>query len=280
MNREQLIGLILATTISIAPLKAGALENTNVDMLKSHIGLAPVMAGDNIKASSRSVFESIGKTGRDNTKCEQGLFYCSDFGGHAFIDQALKLEREKREAEEAERRRLEEEQRLERERQEKERQRISSARYYSYDLTKISNATYDEFREVLRSRTNGSMAHLAEAFIDAEKTYGVNAFFLAGLAALEGDWARSSRARNQNNLTGMAVYSDTSAGNSYASQYDCILDTARQISKFYLDVNGKYYGGGFGVDHVEVYYCASKDWSEKITSIAGDLSNVYGSLYR
>lgn len=124
----------------------------------------------------------------------------------------------------------------------------------------------------MKKALNGTEMHsFAEAFVQAEKDYGVNAFFLAGVVALESGWATSNRARNgSNNLTGHAVYNDTSAGTYFSSPEECVLITARDISRDYLSENG-IYNNGLSVDGVNTKYSASDDWDSKVTSIAYSL---------
>lgn len=60
-----------------------------------------------------------------------------------------------------------------------------------------------------RDSTGSKIIASASAFVEAEKKYGVNAFFMAGIVALESGFATSRRAIEDNNLTGYEVYSDS-----------------------------------------------------------------------
>ena len=89
--------------------------------------------------------------------------------------------------------------------------RVEGVTYLRENVTVISGITEDEMKEVLMNTTGSkTMAHLASAFVEAEKKYGVNAFFMAGIVALESGFATSRRAIEDNNLTGYEVYSDSS----------------------------------------------------------------------
>lgn len=193
------------------------------------------------------------------------------------IAKQKRLEQERLEEEKARKR---EKKRLARKAKEeaerKEKARILSVDYYSTNLTKLSGITRAEMKALL---ADTSMSHLSSAFVDAEQTYGVNAFFMAGLVALESGWCRSDRAKRQNNVTGMAVYKDSSPGYSYPSQYACVLDTARQLGKNYLRKEGKYYNG-FSAEAVNKCYSASPTWAVKINAIANSLSNEYDQKYK
>lgn len=160
----------------------------------------------------------------------------------------------------------------------KEAQIQELSRIVTYDpsnLGSISNATYSHMRRALKGTT---MEDLAEAFVDAEKAYSVNAFFLAGLVANESSWATSPRAVNQNNLTGHAVYTDSSDGTYFSSKAESILKTAEDIRRDYLDPNGVY-NNGVSLSGVNTKYSQLGEgipnpaWYEVINDIASGLRN-------
>lgn len=144
------------------------------------------------------------------------------------------------------------------------------------DLNEISNITYDGMYELLSDTT---MNHLSDAIVDSEKMYGVNAFFTLGVIALESSWATSSRANESNNLTGMAVYGDYSPGEYYNTQYECVLETVRQIKKHYLSVDGMYYNG-VGTRDVNIKYSANENWHSIVNQIAYEMIEKHNRLTR
>lgn len=176
---------------------------------------------------------------------------------------------------EEERIKAEKEAELERIRLEEERQkeiaRVQSVTFNSNNLRTLSGVTTSELRHLLKGT---SMESLAGAFVDAEKTYKINAFALCGLVAVESGWNTSARARGQNNLTGYAVYSDSSAGKTFSSPYECIMATARLLDKHYLNENGIYHNG-YSTYSLNIKYSADEKWHSKINSIANDLLNDY-----
>ncbi|MDO7206186.1 glucosaminidase domain-containing protein [Paraclostridium bifermentans] len=94
--------------------------------------------------------------------------------------------------------------------------RILNVSYNRDNVTYISHISKAEMKEVLENTTGAkSMIHLSDAFVEAEQKYGVNAFFMAGVVALESGFATSRRAVEDNNLTGYEVYSDNSEGNYF-----------------------------------------------------------------
>lgn len=168
--------------------------------------------------------------------------------------------------------------RLEIERKEKIRKELLRKQNVNYDnsnVSKVSNITYEEMKFVLKDTT---MKNLYKAFVDAEREFKVNAFFLAGIVALESSWNTSDRAINSNNLTGMGVYSDSSKGYYYESKYDCVIDTASQLRKNYLTKGGEYFNGLASQD-VNKKYCTKDNWHLKVDSISNKLVKKYKENY-
>lgn len=145
--------------------------------------------------------------------------------------------------------------------------------YDSNDLGSVSNTTYSHMKRALKGT---SMESLAEAFVDAEKTHSVNAFFLAGLVANESSWATSPRAINQNNLTGHDVPSDGSVGTYFSSKEESIMQAGKEIRNCYLNPDGEFYNG-ISLQAVNKKYSQiakdvpNPEWYRVINQIANDL---------
>lgn len=146
--------------------------------------------------------------------------------------------------------------------------------FNSHNITISSGSTIEHMRRALKGT---GLYDDAQSFVDAETLYGVNAFFLAALAAQESSWGTSSRAISQNNLTGHAVYDSNAKGSYFNSRYESVLNTAHLIKEEYLTPGGSSYNGLSVVD-VNKRYCFLEDrvtidynWSSKITQIAEDL---------
>lgn len=178
----------------------------------------------------------------------------------------------KKEAEKAEQERIEQER--------KERERIEHVWFNSYNLRDISGISFDEMREVLSESHYSNFAELSDAFVLAEREYGVNAFALVAICGLESGWNRSDRAQNgSNNLTGMAVYGDDSPGTQYESKYKCIMDLARQLSTYYLTPGAEHYNGT-STSKVNKKYSASPNWYKKVDTIGDELVAIYNQRFR
>jgi beta-N-acetylglucosaminidase len=143
-------------------------------------------------------------------------------------------------------------------------------KYNPYDLNVISNLTTEKLHKLLEDTT---MKGLENAFIQAEREYGVNALFLVGLVANESGWNTSNRATNgSNNLTGHAVYVSASRGSTFDSKADCIYSTARLIKDDYLNKKGQHYNGE-SIWDINKKYSETKRWAKDINSIVNGLIN-------
>lgn len=162
--------------------------------------------------------------------------------------------------------------------------RVEGVTYLRENVTVISGITEEEMKEVLINTTGSkTMTHLANAFVEAEKKYDVNAFFMAGIVALESGFATSRRALEDNNLTGYEVYSDSSEGRLFSSHQESVLHTARHLSKNYLKEDAMYYNG-LSVDAIQLMYCPDEEedkrWEEKVDYLASNFLKIYDNLFR
>lgn len=149
---------------------------------------------------------------------------------------------------------------------EEEENNVPEPYYNPYNVTESSNMTYEEMRDMLQGNKLQSISHV---FIDCEQKYGINALFLFGMAALESAHGTSYRAQTQNNLTGFAVYTDTSEGSSFSSWEECIETTAIILDRDYLSESGTYYVGPSSWN-VNVYWAKNSTWAEQINDIINE----------
>lgn len=148
--------------------------------------------------------------------------------------------------------------------------------FNEYNLSEVSNVTYEEMDKLLSDTT---MSHLSKAIVDSEKTYGVNSFLTLSIIALESSWATSTRVIESNNLSGMAVYGDDSPGEYYNTQYECVMDTAKQLKKHYLSSDGIYYNG-LSTKEVNIKYSSNKNWYNIVNEIAYEMIHKYDKLFK
>ena len=86
--------------------------------------------------------------------------------------------------------------------------------------------------EELQAALKGELKQYAQEFLHAEEDYGINACFLASIAALESGWGEH-RFR-QNNIFGFGRA-------EFESVPQCIDYVAWYLRKNYINENGKYY---------------------------------------
>lgn len=108
------------------------------------------------------------------------------------------------------------------------------------------------------------LKQLADEFIEAEQETGVNAIFLASVAALESGWGKSHKAKEHNNLFGWGNY-------SFASQEVCIDVVAKALAINYLTPGGKHYNGGT-VEGVSIKYNNTDHWRQQVRQIMADIN--------
>ena len=146
------------------------------------------------------------------------------------------------------------------------------------NVTEPSNATEYHMKKALKGT---ALSKESASFIEAEKKYKVNALFLAGIVANESSWGTSNRAVSQNNLSGYAVYNDGAKGAYFDSWRESILETAKLLSKDYLNSKGKYYNGK-SITDINTFYCQVDgqpdfSWTGIVGTIANDFKNKINS---
>lgn len=132
------------------------------------------------------------------------------------------------------------------------------------NLTLKSNASASEIDAKLAGT---EMAGLGSAFVNAEEKYGVNAWFLAGLAAHESAYGTSRIAQSKQNLFGFGAYDNSpySSAKAYASFEEGVDAVAKYLKANYLSEDGKYYNGT-SIESVNKRYATDQNWANAIMS--------------
>lgn len=130
------------------------------------------------------------------------------------------------------------------------------------NVSSVSNITVADAKKML---SGTALYSEAAAFVKAERLYHVNAVFLMGIAAHESAWGTSRRAREDNNLTGYGVYSDSAKGINKPSKEAGLLATAETLHERYLTPGGSYYEGT-SVANVNQHYCVGNEWAGMVTN--------------
>ena len=151
---------------------------------------------------------------------------------------------------------------------------FKSVNFSPCDVTQKSGATEFHIKKALKD--SKELSSLSQYFIEAENKYGVNAFFLIGIAAHESMWGKHDRANYQNNLTGFMVYEESAEGGYFDSQGQCILETGKLLRNDYLNSDGTYHVG-LSVHDINTHYCLGADkepdynWEKDVVEIATTL---------
>ena len=142
------------------------------------------------------------------------------------------------------------------------------------NITEPSGVSYEQLSYALKD-TN--LLDYIDSFLTVEKTYNINALAMIGIVANESAWLTSDRTLRQNNVTGYAVYSDSSKGASFLSIDECIIKTAELLSKDYLNPQGKYYQG-LSVSNVNIMYSSDEKWDDTVSNIGSKLKNEINEI--
>ena len=128
-----------------------------------------------------------------------------------------------------------------------------------FDVTAPCGLSTEELEAVLKY----DLKEYAEEFLQAEEDYGINACFLASIAALESGWGRSDLAKNKNNLFG---WKGKDGYKEFESPERCIDFVAWKLSKKYINK------GLDTIDKIAPVYC-NEEW-------AGYLKDIWGGLIK
>lgn len=196
----------------------------------------------------------------------------------------------KEEREEAERLRILEEERLKREEEERlireEENRKANVSVDLDNVLEVSNIKVEELIEVFNYYSYSSeMIELANIIVEAEKTYGINAFIISGIASWESDYNRSNRARFDNNVLGWGVYSPSSEGINASSKYENIMNACKFLKEEYLTPDGIYFNG-YSTWSLNQKYCLddngnpNDEWRVGVNAIAKNYEWIYKNVVK
>lgn len=149
--------------------------------------------------------------------------------------------------------------------------------YTSVQLNSKINANTDE---------TSKMWNLGKSLISNQNEFGVNALLMAGIAANESAWGKSSIAQQKNNLFGLGAADDSpgASADSFTSPEACVQNFADGwMSKRYLNPDNWVYTGGFlgnKASGLNVRYASDPYWGEKAASIAWSLDAEGADRYR
>ena len=130
------------------------------------------------------------------------------------------------------------------------------------NLLEVSHLSENEIKTMLKGSEPES---LSKAFYECEKKHKVNCAVIMGIAAHESAWGTSRRAREDNDLTGYGVASDSAKGINAATKEENLLMTAKLLKKRYLSPGQAYYHKAPSVIGVNYNYCVDDNWAASVT---------------
>ena len=137
------------------------------------------------------------------------------------------------------------------------------------NITEPSGVSYEQLAYALKDT---KLSAYIDSFLTVEKNYGINSLAMIGIEANESAWLNSDRTQRQNNVTGYAVYSDSSKGVSFSSIDESILTTAKLLQTDYINPQGRFYNG-LSVSDVNIMYSSDAKWNSTVASVANQLKD-------
>lgn len=116
--------------------------------------------------------------------------------------------------------------------------------------------------EELASGLYAPLSDYAYHFIQAEKETGINAVFLASVAAYESGWGKYAPGYN---LFGWG-------GQSFGSVAECVDVVANRLKDLYLTPGGAYFSG-YEVEDINRRYNGRESWAVQVKTIMGQIEN-------
>ncbi|GAB6107329.1 glucosaminidase domain-containing protein [Fusibacter bizertensis] len=157
---------------------------------------------------------------------------------------------------------------------------LSSSSTNKYGVATSVNSLYDNVRlssgasaSAIDEKLKGTdLEGLGASFVKAESDYGVNAWFLTGVAILESGYGTSKIALDKNNLFGFQAYDATpyASAATFSTKSESIDYVAKYLSEAYLTPGGTYYNGT-SVDSIGQRYATDQNWSSKVKKIMANL---------
>ncbi len=138
-------------------------------------------------------------------------------------------------------------------------QSLSEGIERSREINEPCGLSEEELEEALKHE----LKQYAGDFLSAEEKHGVNAAFLAAIAAQESGWGRYCF--RANNIFGFGR-------KSFDSVPECIDYVAGYLAEHYIAEDGKYYNGAT-VEGVSVCWC-DKSWAQAINNILYKITEV------
>lgn len=131
---------------------------------------------------------------------------------------------------------------------------------YSKDATVLYKGTAEDLNKYLKGK--GKLEGQGQAFIDAQKKYGISASVLAAICVNESGHGKSNLAKTKNNIGGVRI-SGSYEFRSFSSVAECIDYMGSFLKKGYLDK------GLTKLYQINARYCPKSDPTDKTGGNSG-----------
>ncbi len=128
---------------------------------------------------------------------------------------------------------------------------------YTRDVTTPYKGTAADLNKYLKGK--GKLEGCGQAFMDAQRKYGISAAVLVGITMNESGKGTSSLAKNKNNVGGVRISGSTEF-KTYGSIGECIDDMARFIKSGYVNNKGRALTKLY---QVNAKYCPASDTTDR-----------------
>ncbi len=130
------------------------------------------------------------------------------------------------------------------------------------NVLRVSGVSSEKINEKLKGT---ALEGMGDDFVNAERKYGVNAWFLTGLAIHESGYGTSRIAQDKNNLFGFKAYDSNpyASATQFNTMGDSVDKVAQYLSENYTNPSGKYYNGE-SVDAIGKRYATDPNWANAV----------------
>ena len=128
---------------------------------------------------------------------------------------------------------------------------------YTRDITTPYNGSVEKLNKYLKGK--GKLEGAGQAFMDAQRKYGISAVALIGIVMNESAKGKSELAMKRNNVGGVRI-PNSKEFKTYSSVRDCIMDMARFLKAGYVDNKSRPLTKLY---QVNAKYCPAADTTDK-----------------
>lgn len=134
--------------------------------------------------------------------------------------------------------------------------------FNAQDVLQKSGVSSEKLNDKLKGT---ALEGMGQDFVQAEQKYGINAWFLTGLAIHESGFGTSRIAQDKNNLFGFKAYDSSPYASAarFNTLGESVDKVAQYLSENYTNPNGKYYNGS-SVEGIGKRYATDPNWANAV----------------